>query len=313
MYPVKPIPILDSKVSSISFLMNIITTFKSDISKLISMSLIITFFSIVSSFYFKCLIDRFSIIGNNNYLNIIFIVFLFCYLIKILTNYFRNQVLILVNQKIDLVLTTSTFKKIILFPYHYYRNRTTGEIVSRMNDINVIWETISKIIVTVFIDLLLALISLIILFVINSSLAMISTLIFLLNIILLIGFQKIFNLQIEDCKIAKDVTNSYMIESVSGFETVKGLSLESKIIKKFNNKYLVLTEKIRKFNGSYNVQQLLKDLTNEIGNVIMLFIGVNLVINNQLTLGSLITFSSLLNYFLERFKVLLILLMTLKK
>ena len=30
----------------------------------------------------------------------------------------------------------NTYKDIILLPYQYYRNRTTGEIVTRMNDID---------------------------------------------------------------------------------------------------------------------------------------------------------------------------------
>ena len=196
MYPFKAIPILDHKVSSFSLFINIISSFKKDIILLILMSLFITIFSIISSFYFKSLIDQITDINNGNYLNMIFIVFTCCYLLKILTNYFRNQVLIYTNQKIDIALATSTFKKIILFPYHYYRNRTTGEIVSRINDINIIRETVSRIIVTVFIDMLLTIISLIVLFVINFNLALIAVLIFIINIVLIMIFQHIFGLQI---------------------------------------------------------------------------------------------------------------------
>lgn len=299
MYPFKTIPILDNKTTSMSFLINLISMFKKDMLVLILMSLFITIFSIISSFYFKCLIDQITNINNGNYLVLIFIIFGCCYLIKILTNYFRNQMLIYTNQKIDLALTTSTFKKIILFPYHYYRNRTTGEIVSRMNDINIIRETVSRIIITVCIDLLLASISLIVLFIINFNLAAIATLIFIINMVLIVVFQHIFSKHIEDCKLAKDETNSYMIETIGGFETIKGLGIESKAIKKFNNKYLQQTEKIKSFNIVYNQQQLLKELVNEMGNIIILFIGINFVLNNHLTLGSLIAFSSLLNYFLD--------------
>ena len=116
--------------------------------QIILMSLLITIFSILSSFYFKFLIDRVTIGNTDNYLNIIFVIFIFIYLIKIITNYFRNHLLVFLNQKIDLLLTIDTFKKIILFPYHYYRNRTTGEIISRITDITTIREMISKFIIT---------------------------------------------------------------------------------------------------------------------------------------------------------------------
>lgn len=298
LYPFKPIPILDIKTTSISFIIKFIKYFKSEMVQIILMSLLITIFSILSSFYFKFLIDRVTIGNTDNYLNIIFVIFIFIYLIKIITNYFRNHLLVFLNQKIDLLLTIDTFKKIILFPYHYYRNRTTGEIISRITDITTIREMISKFIITIFIDLLLALVSLTMLFIIKHELALISLLIFILNFVLMIVFQYIFDPYIEKCKNLKDKTTSYMIESISGFESVKGIGIENKIISNFKNKYLTFTNKINSFNKLYNIEQLFKEIINDIGNVIIIFIGINLVMKNEMTLGSLITFNTLLNYFL---------------
>lgn len=299
LYPFKPIPVLDTKSTSYSFIINIIKSFKSEMVQIILMSLLITIFSILSSFYFKYLIDRVTISNTDNYLNIVFFIFIFVYLIKIITNYFRNHLLVFLNQKIDLLLTIDTFKKIILFPYHYYRNRTTGEIVSRVTDVTTIREMISKFVITIFIDMLLALVSLVMLFIINYKLAFIALFIFVLNFFLVIIFHNIFTPYIEECKTLKDKTTSYMIESISGFESVKGMGIENKIISKFKNKYLTFTNKINEFNKIYNIQQLLKEIINELGSVIVLFIGINLVIKNEITLGSLITFSTLLNYFLD--------------
>lgn len=298
LYPLKTIPILDTKSSSISFIINIIKHFKSETIQIILMSLLITMFSILSSFYFKCLIDRVTIGNADSYLNMIFIIFVIVYLIKIVTNYFRNYLLVFVNQKIDLLLSVNTFEKIILFPYHYYRNRTTGEIVSRISDVTTVRDMISKFIITIFIDLLLVFVSLIMLFIINYQLAFIALIIFLLNFILAVVFQYIFTPYIEKCKKLKDDTTSYMVESINGFETVKGLGIENKIILNFKDKYLRLINKINKFNKSYNIQQLFKELINELGSVIILFVGINLVIKNEFTLGSLIAFNTLLNYFL---------------
>ena len=46
-------------------------------------------------------------------------------------------------------------KKIVLLPYNYYRNRTSGEIVMRINDLNIVIQTINEIILTVFVDIIL--------------------------------------------------------------------------------------------------------------------------------------------------------------
>ena len=45
---------------------------------------------------------------------------------------------------------------------------------------------------------------------------------------------------------------SYLYETISGFETVKGLNIKDKIIRTFYNKYSKLLEEIFKFNNLNN-------------------------------------------------------------
>ena len=59
-----------------------------------------------------------------------------------------------------------TFNKIINLPYRYYHSKQTGDIVSKINDLDVLRDAISKIALTIFIDLPLTLVSLIVLYMI---------------------------------------------------------------------------------------------------------------------------------------------------
>ena len=54
---------------------------------------------------------------------------------KFIINYLRNKFLIILNSKLDFSLTLDAFKRIILLPYRYYHNRTSGEIISKINDL----------------------------------------------------------------------------------------------------------------------------------------------------------------------------------
>ena len=112
--------------------------------------------------------------GKKKFLFMLFIVFLIFNLIKVLTDYFRDKILINIQEKIDFNLTFGTFKKIILLPYHYFRSRTTGDVVSRITDINVIKDFIIKASVSLFVDFILAFISFFILLFINKNLFLIS-------------------------------------------------------------------------------------------------------------------------------------------
>ena len=60
-----------------------------------------------------------------------------------------------------------------------------------------------------------------------------------------------------------------------------------------------------KMNKISNIQVLIKDLIGGIGIIIILFVGYLLVIDNKMTLGDLITYNSLLIYFLEPIKSIL--------
>ena len=39
---------------------------------------------------------------------------------------------------VDSLITFKTYKHILLLPYLYYKNRTTGEVISRLKDLNII-------------------------------------------------------------------------------------------------------------------------------------------------------------------------------
>ena len=69
--------------------------------------------------------------------NLVIVTFFFAMLllIKCISSFFRNKLLIYINQKLDCSIFLNAFYKIILLPYNYYKNKTTGEITSRINDL----------------------------------------------------------------------------------------------------------------------------------------------------------------------------------
>ena len=93
-----------------------------------------------------------------------------------------------------------------------------------------------------------------------------------------------------------------MIESISGFETVKGMHIESNIKNKFEKKYVKYLKDVFKFQDLFFLQNLFKEIIDNIGFIIITLIGCLLVINDNMNIGRLLTFTSLLIYFLEPIK-----------
>lgn len=299
-YPLKNLP-FEKELPLIKFVKNLIKPCKKNLLFIFILSIFITFLSICTSFYTEYMINGIGF-SSKQYLLTIFYTFFSIYILKIILDYLRNKTLALINQKLDLALTLDIYNKIIKLPYCYYKNRTTGDVLSRINDLDNIREMISNVSLSLFIDLPLTLISLIVLFLINKLLFLIGLAIIIMYFIIIVLFRGLFNGYIKKIQMKKGETTSYMVETISGFETIKGSHLEDSINSKFENKYKNLLKDIFNFQNVYFKQNSIKDVINDIGFIFITFIGCILVINGSLTLGELFTFTALLLYFLEPIK-----------
>ncbi|MEG2322497.1 MAG: ABC transporter transmembrane domain-containing protein, partial [Bacilli bacterium] len=296
LYPIKPIPLMQKNSYGI-FIKNILSSSKKELLQVIIISIFITIFSIITTFYLQNMIDNVNTTKNKIYF--IFIIFLILYIFKIVSDFLRNQIIILINQKVDLELTDKTFKQMILLPYYYYRNHTTGEIISRISDLEAVRQVISKVAISIFIDLPLTIIALIVMYIMNTTLFIISIVIMLLYLLIGLIFKQPFNNYVDSCQRKKASATSYMVESINGFESVKGCNIEKSIINNFENKYVDMSNEIFKFDHCYNYQYLLKEIINNIGFIAIILVGILLVFDNKITLGNLLSFNALLAYFLE--------------
>lgn len=296
LYPNRSIPIMKS-INVGDFILKNILMYKKNLIYLFLLSLFAIVLKLISSYYFKFLIDGIDV--SKNYLNSVFIIFCILSLTRLFINFLRNKFLLILNCKLDFSLVLDAFKHVILLPYHYYHNRTSGEIISKINDLGNARDFISKICVSLFIDLPLVVISVIFLIKINFNLFLITLLIFALYLLLTFFYNRVYTKYIEKIKTKRELINSYMYESINGFETVKGINIESKVINKFNNMYIDLLNSIYKLQSHINSQSFFKDFINDVGNILILFVGSLFVFEGKLDIGFLITYSSMVVYFLE--------------
>lgn len=299
-FPIKTLQ-KEEDVSKINFIFNLLKPHKKTLINIFILSIFITLFSILTTFYTEYMIKSINFYSKK-YLILLFCIFFSIYILKILSNYFRNKLLLFINQKLDLVLTLDVFNKIIKLPYNYYQNRTTGDVISRINDLESVRDMIGKVALSIFVDLPLTIISLIVLYFINNTLFVIGVIILVLYFIIIIVFRRSFNDYIKKIQVKKGEATSLMIESISGFETVKGMHIEESIKNKFEKRYVKYLKDIFKFQDLFYLQSLFKEIIDNIGFIVITLIGCLLVINEEMEIGRLLTFTSLLVYFLDPIK-----------
>ncbi|MBR3362800.1 MAG: peptidase domain-containing ABC transporter [Bacilli bacterium] len=258
-------------------------------------SIVITILSICFSFFFQFLIER-------NDLKHIVSVFVFVVLVKVILSYIREKILIKFTSNIEKDVMQRVFKNVIKLPYRYYHNHTTGEMTSKINDLIVFKDITLKLIFTFFIDLPLTVFSGFVLFYLSKKLFIISLFILMFYVLIMIVYHKKMNINIYSVLEEKSKLNSFMTESIYGFESIKGIDAEDRIINIFSNKYDGYVNSKMSLAGVINRQNVLKDMVGSYGLMLILVVGILLVKKGVMSLGVFITYNLLLSFFLEPFK-----------
>lgn len=262
------------------------------------LTLMFCFLTIGYSVYLKVMIDK--VLNQDKYLLIVIsLIFFIVILFRSLTNLFRNQMLSYFNMKVDISLFLNSFKRILLLPYNYYKNKTTGEIISRVNDLSYIKQIISQLLTTVFLDIVLLLFSLVCLYFINSKMFVISFFIAILYVIIIFIYPRFIKTKIYESQAEVAKVNSYLVESISGLETIKGLRCEKMVNDRLESFYTKAQATIFDYNIISNGVLFLKDLIFYVGVLLINYVGCVDIMNGNFTVGSLLTFNTILGYFLN--------------
>ena len=298
MEPIKKLPIYNDNNYLLNTIKEIIICNKKIIINLILLTLITTIFMCLYSYHFKIIIDK---VIDTNKLNLLIVVIIFAFVevIKLVSEFLRNNLLLYLEQKIDLSIITNTINKIISLPYSYYKNRTTGEIITRVNDLFYVKNAISKIIVNIFLDIILVISAFIILFSINKTMTVYLIFVVIIYLILFRVFRNSIKQMTNKIQEDSATVNSSLVETISGYDTVKGLNLENAFKNKINKQYLNMINDNLIMSRINNYQEFLRDLFEGIIVLLVMYLGATYIMDKSLTIGSLITYNSIIYYFLN--------------
>lgn len=265
-------------------------------------SLILTILGILGSFYFKVLMDDILADSLLKSLHIVSIGVILLNLFKVLLGAVRSHLLLYLSQKLDIVLLLGYYNHVLELPMNFFGTRKVGEIISRFNDASKVREAISGATLTIMIDTLMAIAGGIILYMQNGAMFGITIIVLILYFVIVFSFNKWYK-QLNQKQMENNAQlTSYMIESLNGIQTVKAFNAERKVHLNTENKFIVLLRSIFKLSWVSNLQGSLVGFVELTGGIVILWIGGYQVIKGNLTIGQLITFNSLLTYFLNPVK-----------
>lgn len=255
--------------------------------------------NIICGLYFRISLNY---LKNENKFLLCLIIFLIVYILKMLLEYIINNIKNTLSKNIDYSLNKKFFDKFYYFPSEIIKSRTTGEIVTRINELNNLQTIINEYLIGMTMNIFLVISSFCLLAFVNLTLFKI-VVIFLLGYLLL-GI--ITNKKIKH-HIYKNIDentkyNEQAIEDIESFNSIKNNNLEQhrqlRMYEKISN-YINSTFKL---NKSVNNIELSRNLILDIMNYVIISVGIYMLMKNEIQLITFITFQTVLNYLTEPIK-----------
>jgi ATP-binding cassette subfamily B protein len=261
-------------------------------------SFLITILGIMGAFYFRYLIDDVIYSGLPLSLLSISLAYLAVLIFQNLLSFARNNLIIFLGNKIDAVLTLGYFNHILHLPLDFFMTRKSGEILSRLGDIKIIKNALSSMSVGIILDCTMFIFGGIVLFAFNSSLFWLAIIPTVLSAAIVLIFTKSFRKLIHDKAVIEAEKYSHFVETINGISTVKALSTESDSYDKAELKIIDAIRKDFSLSKLSNFQNTLQNFLTQAGSLSVYWYGSYLIMKGSLSLGELISFVTLLGFFL---------------
>lgn len=291
-------PVKENKSSLFSFIPGLLKQ-KNLLINIVLASLLTTIISIIGSYFLQAVIDTYIPNNMQNTLAIIALGLLVFYIFQSVFYYAQNFLLTILGQRLSIEIILGYIKHIFTLPMDFFATRNTGEIVSRFSDASKIIDALASAALSMLLDVGIVIIMGIILCIQNSKLFLLTLVSIPIYSIVIIAFAKPFERLNQKAMESNSVVSSSIIEDIHGIETIKGLSSEDKRYQKIDSEFVDLLKKNLSYNKADILQQALK-LFIQLGlEVFILWTGATLVINNNLTIGQLMTYNALLSFFVN--------------
>ncbi len=265
-------------------------------------SLLYTLLGILGAFYMQFLLDDILPYNMSKTLKVLSIGVLVLYTFQMLLSLFRSHLLLYLSQKLDIALLLGYYEHILKLPMNFFGTRRIGEIISRFQDAGHVRDAISGATLTIMIDTIMVMVGGAILYMQNALLFSITLLVALLYGVVVVSFNKTLKRGNKATMEDNAQLTSYMVESLNGIQTVKVFNAEKKVGIETETRFIKLLRSIFKLSFATNLQGFFKGLIELLGGVVILWVGADQVLKGYLSVGNLITYNSLLIYFLNPIK-----------
>ena len=232
----------------------------------------------------------------------LFILFLFIYLVKNYIEYIKNKLIIFLNKNISADLYEKFSHQLFVLPLNFIKSKTSGEIISRYNELSQINEMIPDFIVTTLLDLIMIFITLLFAFSISIKLTLISIVIMTIYALFCYTLKNPTLNKVNSSITLLSAFNTDIIDNVNTIISTKYMNNENNMERRLEKSGVRYLQNKMQLNSYFNKCEFIKNMIFDLGKWLVLSYGLYLCFVQKLNLINLFTFEMLINYFYEPIK-----------
>ncbi len=261
--------------------------------KVLFMSFLLQLFGLIAPLFMQVIIDRVLVHRSLSTLDILVAGMVAIAIFQAWITALRAYLFTNTTNKIDASLSSLLFRHITALPLRYFEKWQVGDIVSRLREVETIRNFMTGTALTVVLDILFAIVYIGVMVTYSPTLSLTLLVVIpffiILNVLLSPWFQRLINRRFQ----AAAANQSYLIETVTGIQTVKAMAVEADFARRYEEGLVRYVKAAFSTTNLANVAENIGGFAQQAFNLSILWLGARAVIDQKLTVGELIAFQML--------------------
>lgn len=259
-------------------------------------SLFVQLFGLANPIITQVIIDKVLVQRSVDTLDVLGVFLLGVAVFEALLTSVRTYLFVDTTNRIDLNLGSEVIDHLLRLPLRYFDRRRIGELAGRINELENIRQFLTGTALTVVLDAVFSVIYIAVMLFYSWLLTIVTLVTIPLFALLTLFVSPIIRRQLHHKAEKYADTQSYLVEVLSGIQTVKAQNIELKSRWQWQERYAkYITTGFQNVLTSSTAGSI-SGFLNKFTGLLLLWVGAHLVLANQLTLGQLIAFRIIAGY-----------------
>ena len=279
-----------------SWFMPVITKYSKYIRTVFFVSLLIQILGLCSPFFTQVIIDKVLVHHSSSTLDVLIIGMILTNLFSTWITTLRSYLFTNITIKMDVVLSSHLFKTITALPIKYFNKWQVGDVVSRVGELENLRSFITGSSLTIVLDIIFAVVYAVVMLYYSPVLSLVVAVIIPLFVLLNLVVAPIYKKRINDRFLVGAESRSFLIETITGVQTVKSSGVERNFIQRYEEILARYVQSVFSVVNLANIAGCIGMLIQQIFNLAILWVGAIYVMDGDISVGELIAFQMMAGY-----------------